>query len=180
MHTARPPTSSSDFGERSFHVREKACLWFEPSVQVTGVELKSPPFYSGLAWALVSWAVGPTVSWTRDILSTGVDPMDLPGSNCRLVFVATTSSSFVASDLSFCDFISEAPGMVSPPDPRRAIGFHGNQLIRRSPGSPTQDQVHDIQVQKLLRIWKSQQQSMAASAGSFQVWGLCMRYSLGL
>ena len=92
--------------------------------------------------------MGPTVSWTRDILSTGVDPMDLPGSNCRLVFVATTLSSFVASDLSFCDFISEAPGMVSPPDPRRAIGFHGNQLIRRSPRSPTQDQVHDIQVQK--------------------------------
>ena len=125
------------------------------------------PFLRGLAWALVSCTVGLTVSWTRDILSTGMDPVDLPGSNWRLVFVATTSSSLVASDLSFSVFVSEAPGTVSHPDPRCAIRFHGNQLIRRSPRSPTHDQVHDIQVQKLLRIWKPQQQSMAASAGSF-------------
>lgn len=47
--------------------------------------MKSPPFYDGLAWAPVSCVVGPTVSWTRDILSTGVDPMDLPGPNSWLV-----------------------------------------------------------------------------------------------
>ena len=129
--------------------------------------IEKSPFLRGLAWTLVSWAVGPTNSWTRDILSTGMDPVDLPGSNWRLVFVATTSSLFVASDLSFCVFVSEGPGMVSHPDLRHAIRFRGNQHIRRSPGSPTHDQVHDIQVQKLLRIWKPQQQSMAASTGSF-------------
>ena len=59
MHIARPPvhtlgagiglsTSRSHFGERSFHIREKFCLWFDPSDQVTGVELKSPPFLG--AW----------------------------------------------------------------------------------------------------------------------------------
>ena len=190
MHTARPPGHTLVLGLSRqpaaaiwweiISCQEKAWLWFDPSVQVTGVELKSPPFCSALAWSLVSYPVGPTVSWTRDTVSTGMDPIDLPGSNWRLVFVASTSSSFVASDLSFCVFVSEAPGTVSHPDPRRAIGFHGNQLIRRSPRSPTHNQVHDIQVQKWLRIWKSQQQSMAASAGSFQVWGLCMRYSLGL
>ena len=120
--------------------QEKASLWFDPSIQVTGVELKSPPLYRGLACALVFFDVGPTVSWARDILNTGMDPVDLPGSNWRLVFVATTSSSLVASELSFCVFVSEAPGMVSHPDPRRAIGLHGNQLIRRSPGSHTYDQ----------------------------------------
>ena len=59
MHIARPPvhtlgagiglsTSRSHFGERSFHIREKFCLWFDPSDQVTGAELKSPPFSA--AW----------------------------------------------------------------------------------------------------------------------------------
>ena len=125
--------------------------------------IEKSPFLRGLAWALVSCTVGLTVSWTRDILSTGMDPVDLPGSNWRLVFVATILSSLVASDLRFCVFVSEAPGTVSHPDPICETGFHGNQLITVPHSWPE----HDIQVQKLLRIWKPQQQSKAASAGSF-------------
>ena len=127
------------FCERSFHVRRRLAFDLPPVSKSRSWTEKSP-FLRGLAWALVSCTVGPTVSWTRDVLSTGMDPVDLPGSNWRLVFVATILSSLVASDLRFCVFVSEAPGTVSHPDPRRAIGLHGNQLIRRSPGSHTYDQ----------------------------------------
>ena len=93
MHTARPPAHTLVLGLSRqpaaaiwweiISCQEKACVWFDPSVQVTGVELKSPPFCSALAWSLVSCTVGLTVSWTRDILSTGMDPMDLPGPDSR-------------------------------------------------------------------------------------------------
>lgn len=177
MHTARPPvhtpgagteqaTSSSLFGERSFYVQEKACLWFAPSFQVKELSWKSP-FLRGLAWALVSCAVSPTVSWTRDILSTeygsrGLARLQLKA--CLCGYNIELLGCFWPQGSCFCLWGS---GMVHHPDPRCEIGFHGNQLIRRSPRSPTHNQVHDIQVQKLLRIWKPQQQSMAASAGSF-------------
>ena len=164
MHTARPPGHTLVLGLSRqpaaaiwweiISCQEKACLWFDPRVQVTGVELKSPPFCSALARSLVSCTVSLTVSWTRDILSTGMDPMDSQAP-IQGFFMATTSSSFIASDFSFCVFVSEAQGMVSHPDPRRVIRFRGNQLVSRSPRSPTHDHVHDIQVQKLLRIWKS-------------------------
>ena len=94
MHTARPPAHTLVLGLSRqpaaaiwweiISCQEKACVWFDPSVQVTGVELKSPPFCSALAWSLVSCTVGLTVSWTRDILSPGMDPMDLPGPDSRL------------------------------------------------------------------------------------------------
>ena len=63
---------------RDHFVSGEACLWFDPRVQVTGIELKSPPLCSGLAWALLSCVVGPTVSWIRDTPTTGVDPCQAP------------------------------------------------------------------------------------------------------
>ena len=176
MHTAQPPAHTLVLGLSRqpaaaiwweiISCQEKACVWFDPSVRVTGVELKSPPFCSGLAWALVSCAVvplslGPETFWAQEWIPWPCQAL------IQGFFVATTSSSFIASGFSFCVFVSEAQGMVSPPDPRRVIRFRGNQLISRSPRSPTHDQVHDVQVQKWLRIWKSQQQSMAARTGSF-------------
>ena len=60
---------------RDHFLSGEAWLWFDRRVQVSGVELKSPHFCTGLAYPLGTCVVGPTVSWTRDTPTTGVDPM---------------------------------------------------------------------------------------------------------
>ena len=74
------------FGERSFHVRRRLFFDLTPASKSQELNWKVPLFCSALAWSLVSCAVGLTVSWTRDILSTGMDPMDLPGPDSRLFY----------------------------------------------------------------------------------------------
>ena len=157
---------------RDHFVSGEACLWFDPRVQTPfrSWAEKSPSLWRpGLGTTLLCCGSHRVLDQRHSDHRCG----SLPGPNSRLVFVASTSGSFIASDFSCCVFVPEAPGMVSPPDPRHEIRFHENQHIRKSPGSPNHNQVHDIQVQKLLRSWKSLQQSMAASTGPFCMWGPC-------